>query len=302
MTIPAEILERLSGLIALDLTFYRDVNIDLRGFSDEALYLHYFMHGYREGRPSSAQAMREGFLARLTPNRALEIGPFCNPCLRGADVDYLDVFTTEELQQKATALEFDAAGVPDIDYVSTDRTMRCVDKTYELIFSSHNLEHQPDLIGHLCDVGDRLESGGRLALIVPNARYCFDAALPLSSISDVFEAHAAGRDLHTLTSIINTRALSVHNDAAQHWREAGTLPFRPTDPARVAEALTFYDNNRDNYNDVHAWRFDPLALADILNCLIALDRIPFGRLVCNGPVRDRLEFTLTLHRDARPEA
>ena len=63
----------IEDLIDLDLDFYRRSNVDLATFTDEQLIAHYFEHGYREGRASSAIAVRgpfvEQFIGEVTPER-----------------------------------------------------------------------------------------------------------------------------------------------------------------------------------------------------------------------------------------
>jgi SAM-dependent methyltransferase len=45
---------------------------------------------------------------------------------------------------------------------------------FQLIMSSHALEHQPDLVRHLQKVSRLLRKGGYYLAFVPNKRFCFD--------------------------------------------------------------------------------------------------------------------------------
>ena len=289
-------MKRLTELIDLDVEYYRASNVDLANFSEEQLIKHYFDHGYREGRASGARATRDNFITELPEVKTLEIGPFCSPTLVGDHVEYADHLSTEELRARAAELGMDPAGVPHIQHVLLDGTLAGVTEKYDVVFSSHNLEHQPDLITHFNEVRSMLNPGGRFSLIVPNAHYCFDADLPLSKISDVVNAFHESRRTHTLTAVIDHRALTTHNDSGIHWEDRlrGGKQYQPIDTDRVAAALREFAAAQGSYIDVHGWQFDPLSLSDIANCLIDLRLINFSGVRCNGPVRGTNEFTITL--------
>ena len=240
--------------------------------------------------------MRRNFIKGLNELAVLEIGPFCSPTIVGERVDYADHLSTEELRSRAVELGMDPSGVPEVKHVLRDGTLAGIEEKYDVVFSSHNLEHQPDLITHFNDVRSILNPGGRFCLIVPNAHYCFDANLPLSKISDVVNAFHEGRRQHTLAAVIDHRALTTHNDSGVHWEERlnGDRPYQPIDTDRVAAALREFAAAQGSYIDVHGWQFDPLSLSDIVNCLIDLRLITFSSVQCNGPVRGTNEFTITL--------
>ena len=286
----------IEELIDLDCDYYRLNNVDLATFTDHELIKHYFEHGYREGRASSRLATRDDFVGGLNERRVLEIGPFCSPTIIGERVDYADHLSTEELRDRARELDMDPSNVPDIKHVLRGGSLSGITDTYEVVFSSHNLEHQPDIISHFNEVSSLLEPGGCFALIVPNAHYCFDANLPLSKISDIVGAFHEGRRTHSLGAVIDHRALTTHNDSGAHWEDRlnGRQRYAPIDTARVAAALREFEAADGGYIDVHGWQFDPFSLSDIVNCLIDLRLIDFAEVRCNGPVRGTNEFTITL--------
>ncbi|MBL8498209.1 hypothetical protein ABF87_11600 [Nitrosomonas sp. JL21] len=284
----------LSFLIEVDLDYYREMHKDLKKHTDEELIAHYFQHGYFEGRISQFYSLRENFIKQFLGMSCLEIGPFVNPSLTHPTVKYLDVLSTQELICRANLFGFSTEKIREIDYVSPDGSLEIIREKFDVVFSSHNLEHQPDLIGHLQEVGSILEDSGRFAMIVPNARYCFDADLPLSKISDIFNAYVSQRKKHTLGSVIEHRALTTHNDALFHWNNSNRREYKPIDVGKIRDAIIEFDQACGGYIDVHAWQFDPLSLADILNVLIKLKYIPFQRVTCYGPVFGRNEFTLEL--------
>ena len=85
------------------------------------------------------------------------------------------------------------------------------------VFSSHCIEHQPDLVRHLQEVANLLEPDGAYFLLIPNKLYCFDHFIAETSVADVMLAHHLGHRVHTLASVIEHRALTTHNDPSRHW-------------------------------------------------------------------------------------
>ena len=279
--------------INLDLNFYRENYTDLRAFSDARLVSHYERNGYREGRLTSAIADRQGFLGIITGNNILEIGPFYNPLIRGRHVKYVDVLATAGLREKAKSIGKNPDHIPHIDYVVPAGNLSVIHDRFDAVCSSHNIEHQPDLIGHLKDVARCLSPGGKYYLIIPNAAYCYDASLPLTKISEIFNAVYERRTVHTIGSVIEHWAMTTHNKTLRHWQSKGQ-GFTPLDPDKVMAAIREYEQADGGYIDVHAWQFTPLSFSNIMNCLIAMGAVPFRSVTVNGPVYGRNEFTAIL--------
>jgi SAM-dependent methyltransferase len=288
--------KKVTELIDLDLNFYRKANRDLKKLSDNDCLFHYYNHGYWEGRQTNSYCTREGLIKSLSGKRALELGPFCNPALAGKHVAYFDVLNREQLVERGKSLGMNTANTPQIDFVSATGDLSSVDAKFDVIFSSHNIEHQPDLIAHLAAASALLEKGGVYALVVPDYRLCFDALLPASRISQVLEAHEERRSLHSMASVIDHRALTTHNDAPAHWAQirADKPLYTPLDVNRVLGAIEEFRASGDSYLDVHAWQFEPFTFADILGCLIGLGLIDFAEARVAGPVMGRNEFTAQL--------
>ena len=79
---------------------YRVINPELESLSDEELLTHYENSGKAEGRRCHQVADRLNFVELIpTSIRALEIGPYARPLLRGPNVKYVDVYSTKELKK-----------------------------------------------------------------------------------------------------------------------------------------------------------------------------------------------------------
>ncbi len=84
-----------------------------------------------------------------------------------------------------------------------------------MVFSSHNIEHQPCLITHLAEVASLMRTGGWFLLAIPDKRYCFDHLLPESTITDVLEPFLSGRRDHAVRSLVQGRMMHTHNEAGR---------------------------------------------------------------------------------------
>lgn len=136
----------------------------------------------------------------------LEIGPYFNPIVRGENARYFDVFDSEELRRRAAAdpnPTVTPETIPQMHYSDPQGDISIIPETFTDVFSSHCLEHQPDLIGHLEKVYDLLDDGGRYVAFIPDKRFCFDHFSPNSGVGDVLQAATEKRTRHTLASVVH---------------------------------------------------------------------------------------------------
>jgi SAM-dependent methyltransferase len=269
-------------------------NPDLSGLSAQALAAHYETHGRAEGRRANALGSRIDFAGLILPDAdALEIGPFCSPLLHGRHTKYFEVLPQATLRERAESFGIPAADVPRIDYVSPTGDLSVVDRAFDVVLSSHCLEHQPDVVGHLRAVERLLRPGGRYFLLIPDRRYCFDHYLSDSSLADVVEAFEQRRTYHTLKSVLEHRVLTTHNDSRRHWAgDHGT--FMEDFQTRMAGALAEYGAVAGGYVDVHAWYFTPESARTVFAALRALDYTRFEIERLYPTRRGENEFWLVL--------
>lgn len=280
---------------AFDPGYYLAANPDLDLTADAASG-HYERSGRAEGRVASPLALRENLIALIADGRSvLEIGPFCDPLLRGPNIAYLDILDAEQLRARAIEIGADPAGCPEhVDYVGG---LEQVHQRFDAVISSHAIEHQPDLVHHLQQVERILAPDGLFCLIVPDKRYCFDHHIAESTIAEVLQAHHEQRRVHRLANVLEHVALTTHNDSRRHW--AGDHgPAIPADqPRRLRHALRDYDASGGGYIDVHAWYFTPDRFRTIVETLGALDLTGFEVAGVYDPARDRNEFCAVLKLD-----
>ncbi|MDE2364476.1 MAG: methyltransferase domain-containing protein [Hyphomicrobiales bacterium] len=236
----------------------------------------------------------------IDPDRSiLEIGPFTNPFMRGANVRYFDVLDTRALLARAIEVGYAINNPPHIDYVSADGDLSIVRDKFHAVVSSHVIEHQPDLVSHLLNVERLLHAGGAYFLVVPDQRYCFDYPLELSQEDDVVRAYVERRRRHTLDNVVRCRARTTHNDAARHWNGDHFDPdYSDGMDHRQRAAVAEHQNAGDRYVDVHAWQFTPSSFFRIIDFLYEkrLIRLVPSKVFNTPRNKDEFCAILTLRR------
>jgi len=281
-----------------DAAFYGRYYSDLGKFSETQLRTHWLSFGRNEARIGSAAAIREGLLEIASKSKSvLEIGPFCNPCVRGPNVKYFDVLDQEALTKRSLEIGYSTDPAPHIDYVSPVGDLSVVTEQFDAVVSSHCIEHQPDLVHHLQQVGRILSPDGRYFIISPDKRYCFDHYIDVSSVADVIEAHHQQRKVHTLASVIEHRALTTHNDTARHWNgDHANSDYQSSIPRRTAAAIEEHKAANGEYIDVHAWQFTPDSFRNVVAALSAIGLIGLKPERVYATCRGRNEFTAILSK------
>jgi SAM-dependent methyltransferase len=225
----------------------------------------------------------------------LEIGPFDRPWLSGPSVHYFDVLPQEGLKAKAaTEPNRNPDGCPFIHYVSSTGDLSIVQDEFATIFSSHCIEHQPDLIHHLREVGRLLRRGGHYYLIVPDKRFCFDHFLRESEFAEV--QVAKGRSLHTEKAVSEHALQTTHNVNILHW--LGFHGHRATeDPQAQARSEESIKRTREGeYVDVHAWQFTPASFQTLVQKLYENGEIDLEPTQVHNTGFGRIEFMAVLTR------
>jgi SAM-dependent methyltransferase len=286
-----------------DAGFYRTRYPELGITNDVEAEEHFRAHGVASGLEGSSLVHRERFLeeiSRREEGSALEIGPSWSPMLHGPHVAYLDVFNADELRTRAKKHGMDPDLCPTvIDFVGD---IADVDRKFDYVFSSHSIEHQPDLVHHLKCIHDLLKPGGRYFLIIPDKRFCFDARKAESTIAGVLQAHNERRTRHTLQSVIEGAVFSTHNDATLHWQE----PPEPVDQVELASLVQFamkeFDAANGGYIDVHAWYFTPTSFRSITSTLLNLGLTGLQPVRVFNTPRNSLEFCAVLEKVSQKDA
>ena len=162
------------------------------------------------------------------------------------------------------------------------------------IVSSHNIEHQPDLVRHLIMAENLLSPEGRYFLLVPDKRFCFDHFLAETTIADVLTAYSRAARVHDLGHVIEHRAMTTHNDTGRHWAGDHGGPAYETNVAMLEYALREHRDSAGGYVDVHAWKFTPRSFATLTGLLHQIGLTRLRPTVVYNTVRSRNEFCAIL--------
>jgi SAM-dependent methyltransferase len=192
-------------------------------------------------------------------------------------VKYFDVLTTEELVARAKFLSVDPENVPRINFVDPYGNLEVIQEKFDIVISSHSIEHQPDLVVHLQKVERLLKPGGMYFVLVPDKRYIFDHFIPETSIADVLSKNLQGVTNHSLKSVIEHRAMTTHNDPARHWAGDHGMPYENF-AQRARDAMAEFDKAQGQYIDVHASYFTSESFTIIMNCLRHMEMTGFSVL------------------------
>lgn len=244
--------------------------------------------------------------------KALEISPWHNPFLSGDNVKYFGTMDYEGLKKSAIAKKLPVERIPhEMHFVSPTGDLSVVDETFDIVVSSHVIEHTPDLVKHLNDVETLLNKGGLYVLMIPDKRYCFDHYRPESTILDVMDAFFNERN----TARFVDKFFSIekaHNNAISHWLGYHSELFKNDDPEfdkknphrkegyKFALISTFKKYKKDveagTYIDTHNWRFTPDSFRYIVNILndMKFINLPLYRLY--HTLWGRLEFIAMLEK------
>jgi predicted SAM-dependent methyltransferase len=229
----------------------------------------------------------------------LEVGPSYNPLVpksAGYRVESIDHADAAHLREKYRHL--DVSPIEEVDYISDGGSIfETIGKPgrYDYIIASHVIEHVPDLFGFLNDCERLLKPNGRLALAVPDKRYCFDIFQPVSTTGHVLETHISGAR--------RPRPGTLFDYVANFGKRGEYLAWLPEDTTEarlvndLGQAKQTFDRARtsEEYIDAHVWRFVPSSFRLILSDLNALGETYLKEMSFTAP--GGFEFFVTLSRN-----
>lgn len=313
-----------------DLNYYRNVYPELNGVPNEILTEHYKRFAVEQGRSTCSYDRREylkKFLQEIIDAhnlKTLEISPWDDPFLRGDNVKYFDAADSETLRETAKkSRRANINNVPQkIDFISPNGDLSVINETFDIAFSSHVIEHTPDLIEHLRGVSKILNRGGLYILLVPDKRYCFDHYHSETTLAEEIDAFANERKNPRLADVFNLGFTFTHNNAQIHWLGIHGEQFgyrkKPlpkdlnvtiddeifTDDVEInfpklAHFVDKYSETlaRGKYISTHNWRFTPENFGYIIKMLNQLSLINLQIYRLCHTIWGRLEFVAMLEKN-----
>src|SRR6185437_10781881 len=218
-----------------------------------------------------------------------------------AHIETLDHSSRDELVAKylsygLSAEKIDAIG--NVDHVWTGESLvEAIGKSdcYDYIVAAHVIEHSLDIVAFPTDCEKLLRDGGRLALVVPDHRFCFDLFKPLTSVGDAVDAHLRPTAFHTPGALLDHFAYACTMDGHIAWSpgQIGDLRLQFSELKEAGDAIEGAVK-QEEYQDTHRWIFTPASLSLLIEDLAELG---FHGLheVASAPT-DGFEFYLTLEK------
>ncbi len=256
-------------------------------------------HAGIAGSPACDQGYFVRLINRLQPSSILEIGPGCSPKIRGSNVYYFDVKSEEDLRSRYAG-EPGYENIPEkIHYTHDDGDLRSINRKFDVVFSSHMIEHSLGLIDHLASVESLLNPGGYYFIIAPNKKYTFDYFKPLSQSEDVLAHHlgCCGESTLPMRSVLMEKCRRTHNDIAKHWSgDHGKPEFDSENIIRAVESFERINENPIARSGFHNWIFTDQSFSELIRELQELKMISLKLKACYNTPFGSCSFNAILGR------
>lgn len=235
----------------------------------------------------------------------VELGALNRPLLLRTDGDvlYADHLSTEALRHKYAGHDVtrpEADPIVDVDLVLEHQSLveaLGARGPVDYVVASHVMEHLPDPIGWLRDLGAALKDEGVVFLAMPDMRFTFDHRRTPSTTGDLIAHHVAGARVASPAQVFEHVARTVTTDLAALWAGAGREPpdmFQNQLSMALAQADDVARNG--TYVDVHCTAYTPYSFADVFREIVALDLIPFEIAAITPTALNTHEFFVTLRK------
>ncbi|SFI82211.1 Methyltransferase domain-containing protein [Phyllobacterium sp. CL33Tsu] len=217
----------------------------------------------------------------------LEIGALDNPCaLRSVGkVYYADYCSTDNLRRNHQHTPtVNVQNIVDVDFITDGGPLARVvpnNLRFDYVIASHVIEHVPDIISWLCDVGDVLRQGGVLSLIIPNKEKTFDSRRSVSEEKDFYGAFIQKQTRPSPTQVFDSF----------RWHEREGKLVHTLDYA-IDKAM----QSVNDYVDCHCWVFTPQTFFHEIGMMAHTGRIPFKLDVVTLTPRDEIDMFARLIR------
>lgn len=200
-------------------------------------------------------------------DRILEFGPLIRPFVSKKDypnIIFADVRSTEDIKKlytsndylEATGLTVDIDSVAEIDYVIKDSYTKTFknEKKFDVVYLSHVIEHMPDIISFFRDVVNILNKDGKLVLIYPDARYCFDHFRNGTTFIDAYDVYM-NKSINAKAVFDFTYNVIHENSEWFFWNSKDIFKKLPKNDFKAS--LKSLNDSKVNIlpDDVHFWPF-----------------------------------------------
>lgn len=208
--------------------------------------------------------------------RIVEFGPLNFPTVTKEthpNIFFADIRSTEDIVKMYTANDYlestgitvDLDSIIHIDYVIKDsykKTFKNVEK-FDVAILSHVIEHIPDIIEFFRDVTNVLNKNGKLIIIYPDARYCFDHFRNGTTFIDAYDVfvNKENSSKRVFDFVYNV----VHeNDPYYFWHDTKRNDILPNNSFDTAVRAADRARKGELPDDTHFWPFSNYQLIKFL--------------------------------------
>lgn len=237
------------------------------------------------------------YIVSSTP-KILEIGALDWPTFIKPefDVSYVDYASRTELAKKSPSnLRYAYDNIVDVDYViPSPPYASIINEKFDVIIANHVIEHIPNVIDWLNDLGKLLHSNGVIFLSIPDKRYTFDYLRRESTIFDLVRSFKSKQKKPDFVNIIEHLWYKRNIKCQDVWGGKDLMPLLSVRP----NFLEVYDvaekASMQAYADVHCNVFTADSFDELVNTLIDLKFIGFSGADVSKVIVDHNEFHVVL--------
>ena len=221
--------------------------------------------------------------------RVLEIGAFDNPTISSRDdldIAFMDAYRHDELvRAHKTNPRRRLDRIVEVNYVVADlHISRHIHEKFDLIIANHVIEHIPDPIKWLDELGRIAAPQATLFLTIPDMRYCFDCLKQPSDLVDLYRAHTMGKTRPDQFDIARSIYYHAKVAPADFWKNTPIQITRArTD--RFREAIELAAQKALKRQDVHCFQFTTETFREIMTELY-LSKFSPWKLIEVSPVME----------------
>ena len=196
----------------------------------------------------------------------IEFGPLTRPLFSKKEknnVFYADIRSTDEVKKlyssnaylEKTGISVDIDSIVDIDYVVKETYKKTFkNRKFDVAYLSHVVEHMPNIIEFFLQIEEVLNDNGRLILIYPDKRYCFDHFRNEVSFRDAYATYKDGNQENSRIAFDFAFNVIKQNNPRIFWDKYDVSDY--INNCDLSNPTKYYDGKINNeIDDMHLWPF-----------------------------------------------
>lgn len=241
--------------------------------------------------------------------RILELGPLNRPIIKKneySNVFYADIRSTEEVKElysgndylNTTGIQVDIDTIENIDFVLKKSYKETFSEAehFDYIVASHVLEHTTDLIATLQDLATVLKPNGKLCIIYPDKRYCFDHFREEASFRDAFDVFSNGIAASAHMVLDFYFSAIDENSPIKFWYPDKIEELLPNNSFNKAKEHYKEALQGKRMDDVHYWPFSDYGFGKFLYDCLRAELLPYHCVELHATAESTQEFLVILEK------